>query len=143
MFTSKEIAYLRTQRLARLATVSAQGQPDADAVAFEFDGTHFFIGGYALAKTRKYKNIASDQHLVSLIIDDLAAIDPWTPRGIKIHGYAEAVKRPGRFGVTDYLAIRPTISWSWGIEGESFQAGRFTPHRTVWPVQPTGQEERA
>jgi len=28
-FTEEEIAYLRTQRLARIATVSADGQPDA------------------------------------------------------------------------------------------------------------------
>jgi hypothetical protein len=28
MFTEKEIAYLKSKRLARIATVSASGQPD-------------------------------------------------------------------------------------------------------------------
>jgi hypothetical protein len=38
MFTEKEIAYLQSQPLARLATVSVDLQPDAVPVGFEFDG---------------------------------------------------------------------------------------------------------
>ena len=34
-FTEEEIAYLRTQRLARIATVSADGQPDAMPVGYQ------------------------------------------------------------------------------------------------------------
>jgi pyridoxamine 5'-phosphate oxidase family protein len=37
-FTEEEITYLRTQRLARIATVSADGQPDVAPVGYQFDG---------------------------------------------------------------------------------------------------------
>jgi len=38
MFTEKEIAYLQSQLLARLATVSTTLQPDVAPVGFKFDG---------------------------------------------------------------------------------------------------------
>jgi pyridoxamine 5'-phosphate oxidase family protein len=56
-FTEEEIAYLRSQRLARIATVAADGQPDAVPVGFEFDGTYFYVGGLDLVKTRKFRNV--------------------------------------------------------------------------------------
>jgi pyridoxamine 5'-phosphate oxidase family protein len=40
-FTDQEVAYLRSQPVARVATVSADGQPDVVPLAFEFDGTLF------------------------------------------------------------------------------------------------------
>src|SRR5215218_8467451 len=56
MFTEKERAYLSSQRLARLATVSPSGQPDADVVGFELDGDDILIGSYQnLAGSRKYE----------------------------------------------------------------------------------------
>jgi len=44
-FTDEEIAYLRSQPIARVATLSADGQPDVVPPAFEFDGTFFWVGG--------------------------------------------------------------------------------------------------
>ena len=132
MFSELELAYLRSQPLARLATVSVKGQSDVDAVGFEFDGAHFYIGGIQLAATRKYKNVAAGNTKVSLLIDDLKTIQPWEPRGIKIHGNAEAIRREGRFGPGDYLKITPAVSWSWGVEGEQFKEGKFTPKKIVW-----------
>jgi pyridoxamine 5'-phosphate oxidase family protein len=132
MFSETEIAYLESQLLARLATVSGDGQPTVDAVGYEFDGAHFYISGLALPATRKYKNVANGNHKVSLIIDDLASVNPWKVRGIKVHGLAEIVERDGRFGQKEYLAITPTVSWSWGIEGENYRDGKFTPKKIVW-----------
>jgi pyridoxamine 5'-phosphate oxidase family protein len=37
MFSDKEIAYLQSQRLARIATVSKERQPDVAPVGFDFD----------------------------------------------------------------------------------------------------------
>ena len=54
-FSEKEISYLKSQRLARIATVSTGLQPDVAAVGFEFDGQHLFIGGLQQKKTYKYK----------------------------------------------------------------------------------------
>jgi pyridoxamine 5'-phosphate oxidase family protein len=132
MFSQQEQAYLQTQLLARLATVEPDGQPDVDVVGFEFDGARFYIGGHRLETTRKYKNIMAGQRRVSLIIDDLKTRNPWAPRGIKIHGIAEVVEREGRMGHTHYLAITPTISWSWGIEEPQFRQGKAVPRKIIW-----------
>lgn len=124
MFTERERAFIQTQRLLRLATVATDGQPDADAVGFVFDGSVFVIGGHKLAQSRKYRNVHGGNRKVSLILADLASVDPWTPRGIKVHGVATAETRVGQFGLGDYLIIRPATTWSWGIEAWSTIATR-------------------
>lgn len=130
MFSTSEQAYLQTQMLARLATVAPDGQPDVDVVGFQFDGARFYIGGYQLTTTRKYKNIAASHQQVSLIIDDLKARDPWTPRAIKIHGQASLIEREGHLGAGLYIAITPSVSWSWGVEEP--QPGKSGPKKTIW-----------
>lgn len=134
MFTDEEIACLGSQRLARLATVASDGQPTVDAVGFQFDGERFFIGGHMLARSRTYRNIAAGNPLVAPIIDDLAAVDPWTPRGIEVHGTAEIVARAGMFGPGEYFAIAPRVTWSWGDVAQAFAPG-VAPHRIVWPAR--------
>jgi pyridoxamine 5'-phosphate oxidase family protein len=44
-FTQEEIAYLQSQRLARIATVSPDGQPDVVPVGHLLDGEYFYVGG--------------------------------------------------------------------------------------------------
>lgn len=131
MFSEKELAYMRTQRLLRIATVTSDGQPDVDAVVFEFDGEYFYVGGFTLQTSRKYKNVADGNTKVSLIIDDQ---ETPAPRGIKLHGVAKIVHRSGKHGLTEYLAIRPTVSWHWGIEGPPvFKHDTFIAPKTIWP----------
>ena len=120
MFTPQEIAYINSQRLARLATVSKSMQPDVAPVAFRFDGETFFISGYDISKTFKYKNVKAGNPSVSLVIDDLASEQPWYARGIKIHGKAEIVERNGRLA----LAVHPQRLWSWGMEVDAFKDGK-------------------
>jgi len=134
MFSAKELSYLQSQSLIRLGTVAGNGQVDVDVVAFEFDGASFFIGGINLARSRKYKNIAGGQARVSLLADDLATVDPWRPRGLKLHGHATIVRRDaGNFGPGEYFEITPLVSWSWGIEEPVFVDGTFRTHKIVWP----------
>jgi len=95
VFSEKELEYLKAHPLARLGTVTSAGQPDVDAVGYEFDGTRFYVGGTRLEDTRKYKNVAAGNAKVSLIIDDLL-MEPFVPRGIKLHGHAQIVEREGR-----------------------------------------------
>lgn len=131
-FSDEEIAYLRSQRLARIATVSADGQPDVVPVGFEFDGTHVYVGGLDPAKTRKFRNVRDGNTKVALVVDDLAAVDPWTPRYLRIYGDAELLEREGRFGSGAYMRITPTLSWSFNLEGEPFTHDRRVPvRRTV------------
>jgi pyridoxamine 5'-phosphate oxidase family protein len=119
LFSELELSYLKTQRLARVATVSRQGEPEVSPVGFEYDGKYFYIGSHSqdiFFKTRRYKNITGGNTRVSLVIDDLESVDPWKVRGIKVRGTAEAVKRKGMFGEGSYLRITPRVSISWGIE---------------------------
>ena len=134
MFTEKEIAYLKSQLLARLATVSENGQPDVTPVGFEFDGEYFYIGGMNNRATRKYKNVAEGNAQVALVIDDLKTVDPWAPRGIRVYGTAEIVEHQGYAGRGSYLRIKPTTSWSWAIVGSAMQDGKFKPHKIQWPA---------
>ena len=51
LFTEKEIEYIKSQRLARIATSSfsssnvESSQPDVAPVGFDFDGEYFYVGG--------------------------------------------------------------------------------------------------
>ena len=135
MFSTEESEYLRSQPLARFATVDSEGQPTVDAVGFRFDDEagRFHVGGMNLAASRKYKNVAAGNHKVSLSVDDLASTDPSKPRGVRVHGEAEIVEREDSSGPTEYLEITPTVTWSWGIEERNdFREGKFTPKKTVW-----------
>ena len=119
-FSEPEIQYLKSQRLARIATATPQGKPDVSPVAFEFDGTYFFVGSHSqeiFLSTKKYKNVRDGNKYVALSIDDLESVQPWKPRGIKVNGIAEIVEHNGMFGPGKYLRITPTVSWSWGISG--------------------------
>src|SRR5512143_2448008 len=122
MFTEKERAYINSQHLARLATVSKSGQTDVAPVSFRFDGEKFFITGIDITKTFKYKNVKTGNDKVSLVIDDLASVQPWVARGVKIHGTAEIVEGSGRAS----LIIHPTRLWSWGVDDVAFKDGK--PH---------------
>lgn len=132
MFTEHERDYLASQRLARLATVAPDGQPTVDAVGFWLEDDRFVIGGQDLPSSRKYRNIAAGNPHVALIIDDVLATEPWTVRGIKVHGTAEIVERDGFFGAGKYFLITPHVSWSWGVLGPTFAEGRFAPHKIAW-----------
>ena len=127
MFSEKELSYLRSQRLARIATVSKKLQPDVAAVGFEFDGEYFYIGGLRQTKTYKYRNVASGNTKVALVIDDVETVDPWKPRGIKIHGKAEIADRQGQNA--PYLKVKPERTWSWGIERPVFENGEVVMNR--------------
>jgi pyridoxamine 5'-phosphate oxidase family protein len=131
-FSDEEIAYLRSQRLARIATVSADGQPDVVPVGFEFDGMHVYVGGMDPAKTRKFRNVQAGNTKVALVIDDLVSANPWTPRYLRIYGNAQLTERPGQFGPGAYMRITPTMSWSFNLEGLPFTHDReINIRRTV------------
>jgi pyridoxamine 5'-phosphate oxidase family protein len=119
MFTELELGYLRSQRLARLATVSSESQPDVAPVGYQFDGQRFFIGGFDITKTFKYKHVKAGNVKVALVVDDLAPGGGWKPRGVKVHGTAQIVDRDKGEGGA-YLIITPTRSWSWGIEATAY-----------------------
>jgi pyridoxamine 5'-phosphate oxidase family protein len=152
IFSPKEIEYLKSQHLARIATAAAasaasskeQGgeeergsiQPDVVPVGFDFDGDYFYIGGMNILKSTKYKNILKNNK-VAIVIDDLKSIDPWDPRGVRIYGTADTVSRQGGYmeGTSHsqsqhYIRINPKKKWSWGIDEPVFTGqGKFNVKR--------------
>ena len=147
IFSQKEIEYLKSQRVARIATTSVSVsvspskekvesedpsiiQPDVVPVGFDFDGDYFYVGGMNILKSTKYKNVLKNNK-VAIVIDDLKSIDPWDPRGIKIYGTADVVTRQGGYmeGTGDanpsYIRISTKKKWSWGIDEPVFVEGRF------------------
>lgn len=118
MFNKEELGYLKSQFLARVATASRNGRPNVAPVGFEFDGKYFYIGSIKqdiLRSTPRYLNIKSGNRRVALVIDDLVSVDPWKPRGIRVNGVGEIVDHVGEFGKGEYIRIKPTLSWSWGL----------------------------
>jgi pyridoxamine 5'-phosphate oxidase family protein len=130
-FTERELGYLRSQPLGRLATVGPHGQPDVAAVAFRVyeDGT-IAVAGMDIAASRKGRNVHAGADRVALIVDDLETVDPWRPRGIRIYGRAELLEATGDPPHGGSLRITPETSWSWGIEPPPPGARGFNPQRT-------------
>jgi pyridoxamine 5'-phosphate oxidase family protein len=121
MFSDKEIDYLKSQKLARIATVSKGLQPDVQPVGYELEGDKFIIGSLDMEKTLKYKNIKNGNPKVALVIDDLESVNPFKPRGIKVHGTAEIVERTSIYGKGLYIQVTPQKVWSWGIQRPVFE----------------------
>ena len=121
-FTEAELAYLKSQRLGRLATVDPQGQPQANPVGFfpQADGT-ILIGGYAMGSTKKWRNLRQNPK-VALVVDDIVSLKPWRVRGIDIRGEAELLTGPHQLGPhmsEEVIRIHPRRihSWVWRTEG--------------------------
>jgi pyridoxamine 5'-phosphate oxidase family protein len=133
-FSDEEVAYLRSQQLARLATVAPDGQPDVVPVGFEFDGTHLYVGGLDPGRTRKFRNVRAGNTKVALVIDDLASVRPWSPRYLRIYGTAELVERRGQFRPGPYMRITPTVSWSFNLDGRSFTHVPSVTSTRSWPT---------
>lgn len=113
-FTDAEIAYLRSQPLMRFATASLSGRPDVAPVVFELDGDDIVTSGFDIAKTVRYKNVQANPR-ATVVIDDLASTNPWSPRGIKVIGSCIVESHGGgeRFRIT------PEVIISWAINDTS------------------------
>ena len=99
LFAPAELEFLRSQRLARVATVGASGWPHVmpvmyavdDSGAFEFD-----------ADGVKLRNLASDPR-AALVVD---AMGP--KRGVSVQGRAEIIGK-------ERARLVPERKFSWGL----------------------------
>jgi pyridoxamine 5'-phosphate oxidase family protein len=114
------IAYLRSQRLGRLATVDRDGAPQNNPVGFRYNdelGT-IDIGGRNMGATRKFRNVAGNPK-VAFVVDDLASVQPWRPRCVEIRGRAEALRdlagQPSGFSA-EIIRIYPERVISFGLD---------------------------
>jgi pyridoxamine 5'-phosphate oxidase family protein len=118
-FTDRELGYLserRPGRLGRIATVGKDGTPHVVPVGWRFNREldSIDVGGMDLAGTKKFRD-ARRTGRVAIVIDDLASLDPWSPRGIEVRGRAEVVEEP-----RPLIRIHPERVISWGLESEDF-----------------------
>ncbi len=110
VFTEAERAYLDAQPLMRFATASSAGAPDVAPVGFEVDGSDIVSGGFDIARTVRFRNVGENPR-ATVVIDDLASVDPWSPRGIKIIG-SVTIEDGGN---QPQFRISPKVIISWGI----------------------------
>jgi pyridoxamine 5'-phosphate oxidase family protein len=112
LFTDAELAYLQGERrLARIATVGADGMPHVTPVGWSYNsdlGT-IDVGGRDVAATKKFRDVMHSRQ-AAIVIDDV--LPPWQPRGVEIRGDAEAIDGPAAF-----IRIHPHRIISWGLEG--------------------------
>ena len=109
-FTQAEVEYLASQPLMRFASASPTGRPDVAPVVFSVDGDDIVSAGFDITHTVRYRNIQSNPRVV-VVIDDLATVDPWSPRGVKIIGTAVIEEIDG----APQFRITPEVVISWAI----------------------------
>lgn len=123
-FTNAEIEYMQSQRLGRLATVNAAGEPHVVPVSFRYNAELDVvdIGGHGLSSSKKFRDILHNSN-AAFVIDDV--LPPWQPRFLEIRGRAEQVSSGGeKFGAgfgPEMIRIFPRriISFGFSAGGES------------------------
>ncbi len=124
-FSEKEVAYLQSQKLGRMATVGAGGKPHVVPVGFRFDAQQgaFEIGGHGLGKSKKFRDLKQNPN-IAFVVDDLVTVNPWAPRGLEVRGRAELFEEGGeKFGPgwdKAWIRIVPERIVSWGIDKPPF-----------------------
>src|SRR6201985_2712961 len=95
VFTDKELDYLAGQRLGRIATVGADGQPHVVPTSFRYnaEADAIDVGGLRMSQTKKVRDVARAGR-AAIVVDDV--LPPWQPRMIEIRGTAAAVPGGGK-----------------------------------------------
>jgi pyridoxamine 5'-phosphate oxidase family protein len=110
-FSEREAEYLADNFLGRLATVSRSGQPHVVPVAYRFDGSLIYFGGWNLKRSLYYRNLVSDNR-VAFVVDDILPTHPWRPRGVEVRGRAELEEGDENVSV---VRLRVNLVRSWGL----------------------------
>ncbi len=125
VFNDLELAYLQSQRLGRIATAGPDGQPHVVPVAFRYNPATdtIDIGGHGFKTRKKYRDVQLNPK-VAFVVDDLASVDPWKPRGIEIRGEADVLPtggaEVGRNFDPEMFRVHPRRIVSWGLGGDAF-----------------------
>jgi pyridoxamine 5'-phosphate oxidase family protein len=126
VFTEKEIEYLRSQRLGRMATIGPQGDPHVVPVAFRYNEEMdtIDIGGHSFPTRRKYRDMQRDPR-IAFVVDDV--LPPWRPRMIEIRGtveFGKAGKAINQNFDDEMVHLHPRRIISFGIDSEERVGGR-------------------
>ena len=118
-FTDKELDYLASQRLGRIATVGPDGQPHVVPTSFRYNAEHdtIDVGGLRMSQTKKLRDVQRTGR-ATIVIDDV--LPPWQPRMIEGRGAATVVPTGGKaFGdrfEDTIVRINPTRIIAFGID---------------------------
>jgi nitroimidazol reductase NimA-like FMN-containing flavoprotein (pyridoxamine 5'-phosphate oxidase superfamily) len=93
-------AYLRAERVCRVATVGADG-PHATPLWFGWDGTHLWL--YSITRSRRWADLLADPR-ISVVVD--SGDDYFELQGVEITGTAAVVGDVPRGGGEDAKLAR-------------------------------------
>lgn len=111
-FSDAELDYPGSdRRLGRLATIGRDGTPHVVPVGWSYnaEADAIEVRGRDFDRTKKYRDVRRSGR-AAIVVDDLASVDPWRPRGVEVRGRAEAVD-----GDRPLIRIHPDRIVSWGI----------------------------
>jgi pyridoxamine 5'-phosphate oxidase family protein len=132
VFTDKELDYLAGQRLGRIATVGADGQPHVVPTSFRYNPDHdaIEVGGLRMSQTKKVRDVRRTGR-ASIVVDDV--LPPWSPRMIEVRGTAEVLSSGGKALSDNFedtiVRITPVRIIAFGIDS----ADRGMNARSVTP----------
>jgi pyridoxamine 5'-phosphate oxidase family protein len=120
VFSERELNYLASQRLGRLATIDVGGLPHVVPLGWSYNPAldTIDIGGRDFARTKKFRNVKANPK-VALVIDDV--LPPWRPRCVMVRGEAEALEEAaGADGkpLGPIVRIHPRQVISWGLDDD-------------------------
>jgi pyridoxamine 5'-phosphate oxidase family protein len=109
-FSAEERAWLASQRLGRLATVSPDGVVgNAPVTYFVRADDTVDIGGMRMGATKKFKNVQQGSR-VAFVVDIVDTSEGWHPIYLEIRGTAEAladVEPPDQGFSREIIKIHP------------------------------------
>ena len=135
--TEAEMAFVRIQRVARLATADEDGIPHLVPVCYAFDGRCFYtpldekpkrVSG---KKLRRVRNIEA-RHEASLLIDQYN--DDWSQLGyVLVHGHAELLDPKNEVHAHAVKLLRMRYAQYRTMALEQYPVITITPDRvTSW-----------
>ena len=135
--TEAETTFVHSQRVARLATADADGNPHVIPVCYAFDGTRFFTPldekpkRVAESKLRRVRNIEA-RPAVALVIDQYD--DDWSQLGyVLVQGRAELLQPENTMHVQALVLLRERYIQYRTMALEKYPMIVITPeHVTSW-----------
>jgi pyridoxamine 5'-phosphate oxidase family protein len=130
-FTEAEIEYLRSAKLARIATVGPDGQPHMVPVTFHYnaDEDAIDVGGINFGDDKKWRD-AQQNSKVTFLLDESAG---GTAKAIEVRGEAELHETGGesinpKFPnfAPEFFRIRAARIVSWGVEDQGEDGRNFS-----------------
>lgn len=130
-FTAREIEYLQSHRLARLATVNSVGELHVVPIAFFYNPKEetIDIGGHGFTTSKKYRD-ALRHGRVAIVVDDVA--ERGNPRMVEVRGTVQALATGGDAinpaAPPEIIRITPTYIVSMGVNDDEVRPAHGSVH---------------